>query len=229
MAASRPGFPSEPNLRRLGVGGAGGGGGGDRAARAQVLIALVLGFALIAAVMFVLRRPTSRAVGANDGGADAMAAPSPIASGRLIRTRLEAPSRKETKEKIALAPVQRVKCSASSGTRGNEGSLCDALPFFEEALQKAIAENVACAPRTGNEGTINYVLSIDFRTKRLGIFPGQSGTWKGPQAKRATECVRRSLPAPKWDSVPHQYGYYAIAILASYPAPEPLEAIPEIE
>jgi hypothetical protein len=226
MAASRPAFPSEPNLRRLGVGGSGGGGGGDRTIRAQLLIALVLGFSLVAAVLYMLRRPTSQAVIGVDGGADAMATTAPLASG-LIRTRLQAPSRKKREDKVTLGPVQRVKCSSSSRRRGNEGSLCDPLPFFEEALQKAIVDNVACAPRTGKEGTLNYVLTVNFTTKRIHVFPGQSGEWKGPQAKQATKCVLRSLPAPKWEQLSHQYRYYVLAILASYPAPDPLDSFQE--
>jgi hypothetical protein len=234
MAASRPAFPSEPNLRRLGVGSSGGGaggggagGGGDRALRAQLLIALVLAFALVAAVLYVLRRPSPAISATADGGPDSGAGSVPV--GKVVRTRLEPPRKQSHREQVALAPAQRVKCSASPRSRGNEGSLCDALPFFEEALKKAILDNVACAPKTGEAGTLNYVLTVDFRAKRLGVFPGQSGAWKGPQAKRAADCVRRSLPVPQWESIPHQYGYYSIAILASYPAPDPLQGFTEFE
>jgi hypothetical protein len=228
MPASRPAFPSEPNLRRLGVGGSGGGGGGDRTLRVQILVAVVLGFALVAAVLYVLRGPRATSPpSSGDGGADGVA--SPFASGGIVRTRIEPPDRKGPEQRVQLGPIQRVKCSSSAKVRGNEGTLCDALPYFEEALTKAILESVECAPRTGKEGTLNYVLTIDFASKRLNVFPGQSGLWKGPQAKSAAECVQRALAAPKWETLTHQYRYYMIAVLASYPAPDPLGGFPAFE
>lgn len=226
MAVSRPAFPSEPNLRRLGVGG-GGGGGGDRTLRAQLVIALVLGFAILAVLLYVIRRP-SPAVSAVDAGTDAGAVMAKPDAGRVVKTKVE-PAKAEPMEKVRLGSVQRVKCSASPNRRGNEGNLCDSLPFFEEALTQAIKGATECAPRTGKEGTLNYVLTVDFNSKRIHVFPGQSGQWRGPQARRATQCVLRALPAPQWEAIPHQYRYYMIAILATYPVSDPLEPFPKFE
>ena len=122
-------------------------------------------------------------------------------------------------ELVRLDTPQRVKCAASSRSRGQEGTLCDRLEVFEKALSKAIRENVDCAPKTGKEGNLNYVLSVDFNAKRLHVFPGASGMWKGPQARKAAACVTKSLPKPEWDKIKHQYRFYMIAISATYPAP----------
>ncbi|MFO0565404.1 MAG: hypothetical protein U0263_07065 [Polyangiaceae bacterium] len=54
---SRPSLPSEPSLRRLGVGG-GGGGGGDRPFRAQLVVALVVGLVFLAVPLYLWRRPS---------------------------------------------------------------------------------------------------------------------------------------------------------------------------
>ena len=73
------------------------------------------------------------------------------------------------------------------------------------------------------------MLEVDFNKNRLNVFPGQSGKWKGPQARRAAKCVLSSFPPVSWDDVAHQYRYYAIAILATYPAPDPLEVLPDFD
>lgn len=203
-------------MRRLGVGGAGGGGGGDRPLRAQLVIALVIGLVLLAVPLYLWRRPSGTENAGADAGAHRDAGAGAAASSHAEVTGLDAG---DVEDGIKLAAVQRVKCSASPRSKGQEGNLCDHLPFFEDALKKAIHGTKGCAPRTGKAGTLNYVLTIDFQHRRVGAFPGASGKWKGPQARRASKCVLRSLPAPPWDSIRHQYRYYMIAVMASYPGP----------
>ncbi len=207
MPSARPSFPvsSEPNLRRLGVGGSSGGGRGDRPLRAQVVVTACLVLVLIAVPLYLLRRPSS--------GLDGAVTSAVATSSGLPMFTPDAGS----EERVRLGPVQRVKCAASQGARGQEGALCDKLLFFEEALAKAIKDNVDCAPREAKQGTISYAMSIDFGKRALTVFPGQSGDWRGPQAKRAAQCVSRSLPTVDWDKLRHQYRYYLIAILATYP------------
>ncbi len=219
MASSRPSFPapSEPNLRRLGVGG---GAGGDRPIRAQLVVAAVAVFMVVAVPLYLFKSPSGDADDAEDGKTAKEAKRS------LIRTEVDASA---PKSKVELGPVQRVKCSASPAKQGNEGNLCDALPQLEKDFSNAILKNVDCAPKTGKEGSINFVLTVDFTRKRINVFPGASGQWKGPQAKAAAKCVKGAFGEPNWDSIPHRYRYYMLAILASYPAPDPLEAFPEFE
>ena len=214
MAGSnRPSYraPSEPSLRRLGVGG----GGGGRPIRAQLVIALVVGLVLLGVPLYLWRRPSGTENAIADAGRE-------LDGGTLVDG---APGTAagdgggKGGERVRVGGAERVKCSSSPKVRGLTGYECDRLTFFEDALAKAIRENVDCAPKTGKEGTINYVLSVDFRSRYIMVFPGASGDWKGPQARRAANCVKRSLPAPDWKAIPHQYRYYLIAILATYPAP----------
>lgn len=208
-------------MRRLGVGG---GGGGERPLRAQLIVALVVGLVLLAVPLYLWRRPSGTENAPKDGGApnDARAAASDAQAGSAS---LADASVKD--ERVKLGAVQRVKCGASSRASGQEGNLCDRLTFFEEALQKAIKDNADCAPKTNKEGSINFVLTVDFSDKKVHVFPGASGAWKGPAARKATGCVKRALPAPDWTSIQHQYRYYSIAVLATYvvaaptPAPAP--------
>ena len=130
---SFPSAPSEPSLRRLGVGG--GGGGGDRPLRAQLVVALVAVLILLAVPLYLWRRP-SGTEGAPEASAKAVEAM--IASG--LPSAVPPP---KTDDRVKLGQVQRVKCSASSRLTGQKGALCDSLPFFEENLVKAINENVA--------------------------------------------------------------------------------------
>jgi hypothetical protein len=190
--------------------------------------ALVLAFTILAVLLYLIRRPSAVAPDTSDAGRDGGAADARADAATIVRTKIE-PRKKKPVDPVAIGQPQKIKCSAGSNRRGNEGNLCDGLPFFEEALVKAIKLNVDCAPKTGAEGTLNYVLTVDFQYKRVTVFPGQSGLWKGPQARQATDCVKKSLPAPQWEAIPHQYRYYMIAVLATYPVPEPLEGLPKFE
>ena len=208
---SAPSSSGEPSLRRLGVGSR---AGGDRPIRAQLVVAGVLLLVLAAVPLYLVRRPSGAAQAEEkDAGPDASAAASaaPPASALVPKP----------PERIKLGPVTRVRCGASANA-GNEGNLCDALPAFEQALVNAIQSSVECAPKSQTEGSINYVLNVDFREKKVHVFPGASGSWRGPQARRATQCVKRALTAPDWATLSHQHRFYAIAVLATYRPPSVL-------
>jgi len=212
---SFPSAPSEPSLRRLGVGR---GSEADRPLRAQLVVALVVGLILLAVPLYLWRRPSGK-VEPPTGSTLAAQSPLPAALDRSAGSPGAAPDAGKVEERVRIAALQRVKCSASQAVQGQSGSLCDSLPKVEEAFVKAIRDTVDCAPKMGKEGTINYVLNVDFNHRSVHVFPGASGTWKGPQARRAANCIKRSLPAPAWDSTLHQYRHYVIAALATYPAP----------
>jgi hypothetical protein len=179
-----------------------------------LVVALVAVLILLAVPLYLWRRPS---------GTENAPSASAEGSASLIPSSLPSAVGKPDpgQDRVKLAGVQRVKCSASSRLSGQKGALCDALPFFEENLEKAILGNVECAPNTGKSGTVNYALTVDFTNKRLNVFPGASGSWRGPQARRSAECVERAMPAPEWDNIRHQYRYYIIAIMATYEPPEP--------
>lgn len=219
MASSKPSFPqpSEPNLRRLGRGGS---HSGERPLRAQLVVAAVAVLLVVAFPLYVLRRPSGESTDA------AQAAASASGKHALIRSALDAG---KPKLEVKVSAPQRIQCSAAAMRQGNEGSLCDQLLPVEQALTTAIKNTADCAPRTGTGGSINFVLSVDFSNNKLNVFPGQSGQWKGPQAKAAAKCVQNALPQLQWDTITHRYRYYTIAMLATYPAPDPMGAVPEFE
>lgn len=219
MARSSP--PStpraqEPLVRRLGSASS-----GERPIRAQAVVAFAVGVVLVAVPLYLLRRPGTASLSLlADAGAPGF--------GGVIRT--EADAAAEATE-VLLGPLQRVRCGPSATQISGEGGLCDALPLLEGALRQGIQSNVDCAPRAGKEGSINYVLEVDFTSNRSNVFAGKSGSWRGARAKKAVTCVLRSLPPLPWTDITHQHQYYAIAILATYPAPapEPGDGLPNFE
>jgi hypothetical protein len=175
---------------------------------------------VVAFQLYVLRRPSG------DSADAAQAAASASGKHALIRSALDAG---KPKFEVKLSPPQRIQCSAAPFRQGNEGALCDQLVQVEQALATAIKNSADCAPRTGTGGSINFVLSVDFNNNKVNVFPGQSGQWKGPQAKAAAKCVQNAMPQLQLDGIAHRYRYYTIAMLATYPAPDPLGAVPEFE
>lgn len=211
---SRSTFPSasgDPSSRRLGVGS---GGGRDRPLRAQIIVALAVVCILIAVPLYLLRRPggKSGAAASASAGLDAGKPPLPPGSAGLAITPLDAG---KPPDRLRVAAVQRVRCGASAGG-GHEGNVCDSVPSFEEALSKAVRENPDCSPKANEQGTLNYVLTVDFGKKSLHLFPGASGGWRGKQARRAINCVKRAFVQPDWTTIQHQYRFYTIAVLATY-------------
>lgn len=180
----------------------------------------VLILILIAVPLYVMRSPGPGAKGRPPATAGTVVPPA------LIRSNADAGA---DKTDVTLSTPQRIRCSSAPNRPGNEGSLCDRLVVLEEALARAIRSTTECAPKTGKEGTINFVLTIDFTQKRLNVFPGASGVWKGPQAKVAAQCVAGAMPELQWESIPHRYRYYMLSILASYSAPDPLEGLPSFD
>ncbi len=225
MPASRPSFPSEPRPRRLGTGGSP--GGGERLLRTQLVIAFVLGTTILAVLLYLWRRPSAAEHEARDSVPEpsASAAAEPPA---IVRTPVT-PKEKAPVPRVKIGAVQHLKCGSSPRNLTGESSLCDALPFFEQALAKAVDEKVDCAPKGKDEGSINYVMTVDFRTHDVRVYPGRSGTWRGKQAKGTAECVKKALPAPTWDTMIHQYRYYVLALLATYPKQAAEDGLPNFQ
>lgn len=173
-----------------------------------MVVALVAVLILLAVPLYLLRRPA-------DEAPEAEPAPS------VFAPTVPVPEGPPKDDRLSLAEPVRVKCGASSKGAGQRGALCDQLPFFESALAAAIRQSIDCAPSTAEGGTINYVLQLDFTRRSMHVFPGASGSWKGPQARRATTCVKQALATPNWETQHHQYRYYEIAIMTTYPPPEP--------
>lgn len=171
-------------------------------------MATVVAVLLIALPLYLLRRPSQEPA--------PVPGQMPTTFSPSVKVVNEGPKRDE---RLVLGPPERIRCGATQAGTGQSGQQCDALPFFEQTLSDAIDASVDCAPRTREGGTLNYVLKIDFAQKQMHVFPGASGSWRGPQARHATKCVKQGLKAPDWEKIEHQFRYYEIAILAKYQPP----------
>jgi hypothetical protein len=194
--------------------GVGSSGGGDRPIRAQVVVALVCVTMLIAVPLYLWRKPSSKLL-SPQASASSSASAGPQAVAKAPNTPPPAPA---APPRLTLGPVQKVRCGSSSAAATNEGTLCDSLGPIEEAFKKAIVETEDCAPKPKAKGSINYVLTLDFPRKAVHVFPGASGEWRGKQARRATTCVKNAVKVSDWN-IPHQYRFYALAVLATYAGP----------
>jgi len=215
MAGSpRPKFsshPSEPTIRRLGIRSS---THIERPLRLQVGLAFAVALILLAIPLYLLRRPEDP---------PSAEAKKPPAFGFAPSVPVTSPEA-EADERLSLGEPVRVRCSSAPTVRGQEGRLCDGLLPIEEGLKKAILETMDCAPSTGSMGTLNYVVKVDFAQKTLHVFPGASGDWKGPSARRAAKCVKQAFSMPDWERIEHRYRYYEIALLATYRSPPPTAA-----
>ena len=198
-------------MRRLGVGSS---GGGDRPLRAQVIVALVCAAMLLAVPLYLWRKPSTKTSGAAAVPSASASAGGPLAA-KPAATPLTPPA---PPPRLTLGAVQKVRCGSSPAASPNEGTLCDTLGPFEEALKKAVLSGEDCAPKTKVKGSINFVLTIDFAHKKVHMFPGASGEWHGKQARRTTSCVGNAVKIADWN-IAHQYRFYAIALLATYAGP----------
>lgn len=215
-------YPSPPSsrkrsLRRMSHGST----SSDKPIRSQLVVSIALGVMLVAVPLYLLRRPSP-----SPNPSDLVRESRALGLGGVIRDELDAGANHSD---VLLGPLQRVRCGASATQTSGEGGLCDSLPLLEAALRQAIVSNVDCVSRGAKEGSINYVLEADFTQNRLNVFAGKSGLWRGARARKAVSCVLRSLPPLGWTELPHQHQYYAIAMLATYPAIEVSDGLPRFD
>jgi hypothetical protein len=94
---------------------------------------------------------------------------------------------------------------------------CDHVMFFEDALARAVRENQSCAPSSKSPMTVSYLMDTDFQKKKLNVSLGKSTTLKSKQSRELLKCIKRALPTPDWGTIPHQYTFYKVSVIATYP------------
>ncbi len=208
----RPGLrstpPSQPSpYRQLGS-------GGQQPVRVQMIIGLVVGLVLVAVPLYLWRRPEMASAESveevgTDAGATVIDGAEPYVP--LVDAAVE--------PKVKLAPFEILKCQ-DPGSQKTPPSRCDHIEFFEDGLARAIQENASCAPETKTGATVSFVLDFSFRRKTWKVYRGQSSTIPEARTKELFRCVKKSIPTPDWDSIPHQHSRYVINVKATYPPTE---------
>jgi len=207
-----PSAPSDPPLRRQGGGPS---APHARPIRAQLIVVVVLGLMLLAVPLYLWRRPSLVAKVKSEPSAQSSASAAPIVATPMVVARLPEAGALEP-ERVKVGQIRKVRCGASP-RQSSDTENCDSLAFFEKALTDAVKASADCAPRSPKPGSVNFVLELDFTRKYVHVFPGASGDFRGPKARRTTKCVQNAMAVPDWATVVHQHRYYALALMATYP------------
>ena len=201
--------PSQPSpYRQLGS-------GGQQPVRVQMIIGLVVGLVLVAVPLYLWRRPQM----ATDATQEVPVSDSafPMDGGVLqpyvpLMDASVAP-------KVKLSSFEIIRCQ-DPGPGKTPPSRCDKIDYFEDALEKAIQENVLCAPSTKTGATISIVMDYSFRRKTLKIYRGKSSTLPKSRTNELFRCIKKAMPTPDWGSIQHQHSRYVVNVKATYPPSE---------
>ena len=183
--------------------------------RVQMILGLVVGLVLVAVPLYLWRRPEHAGKTAPAGSADSAFTTLPDGAVPYVPL-IDAGG---SQPKVKLEPFKTVRCS-DPGPGKTPPERCDHITFFEDALARAVKENVLCAPSSKTGATVSYVLDLDFRKKQRKLNRGKSTTTSKEHAKELFACIEKALPTPDWDSIPHQHARYIVNLTASYPPSE---------
>jgi hypothetical protein len=197
----------------------------DRSIRVPMIIALIAGLVMVAVPLYLWRKPNPRAnmqkLDAETNSEADKNFPSGIHRFDAGLSQLSkggspnSPSAAGLNSQLNLADPKVYKCT-KAGRGKTPPEQCDHLPALEQALIHAIRTNPSCVPKISATGTINFVMNVDFKHKKLRVWPGQSGSIHGKKAKGATRCIQHAMAAPDW-AQPHQHIKYQITMLVTYP------------
>jgi len=181
-----------------------------------MILGLVVGLVLVAVPLYLWRRPEQASPGSMPSATPATPLPSPSSSAVPY---VPAQDPAITEPKVKLEPFRTLRCS-DPGPGKTPPERCDHITFFEDALSRAVKENVSCAPPTKTGSQVSFVLDLDFRKKLRKLNRGKSTSLSKDQSKELFACIEKALPTPDWDSVPHQHARYVVSLTANYPPSE---------
>ncbi|HMJ56704.1 MAG TPA: hypothetical protein VK540_31765 [Polyangiaceae bacterium] len=209
MPTLPPGNPAP--LRHLGT------SSGPRPLRSPAILGLIALLVLVALPVYLLRRPKP------SKPAPVEPLSRPETSAVVISPEAGPPpaaTEPTPSKRIALADPKTARCIPKGGGR-TTSERCDRLPPFEDALARAIRDNVACAPPAVSPYTVSFVLTLDFDRKSMHLWAGRSGSMKKRSAGDLIRCVEHAIVPPDWETVAHQYQKYDVNLIAAYPGSAP--------
>ncbi|MGH7436866.1 MAG: hypothetical protein ACRENE_14425 [Polyangiaceae bacterium] len=190
----------------------------ERPMRLQLAGALLFGIVLVAAGLYLWRRPHKGTPG--DEGGEQTAAESASAGGALpideagiVSGAVDAgaPSRVHLSEARVVACMDR-------GPKKTPPEECDHLKPVEDALSHAIEQTAGCVPPAGPAGTIEYVADISFTRHKVRILLPRAGRSVSDR-KVVGACgaaVRSAVQSLALESMDHTHARYKIALTATY-------------
>jgi hypothetical protein len=185
----------------------------DRSLRARIGVAVLAGLVLIAAGLYLWRRPHAPA--------DAAAAGDEAASSSAMAAEPVAPAPQPDAgvSPVALSDARVLGCH-DRGPKVTPPDQCDHLAPIEKALASAVEQSAACVSPTAGGGTIEYVADVSFRHHRLSVtLPHEGRSVHDRKALRAcAAAVRAAMQLTALDGVEHQHAQYRISLTATYRA-----------
>jgi hypothetical protein len=183
----------------------------ERSLRARIGAAVLVGLVLIAAGLYLWRRPhapaDASAPGDEAASSSAMAA-EPVAP---------APQPDAGVSPVALSDARVLGCH-DRGPKVTPPDQCDHVAPLEKALASAVEQAATCvSPSTGG-GTIEYVADVSFLRHRLSVtLPHAGRSVHDRKALRAcAAAVRAAMQLTALDGVEHQHAQYRISLTATY-------------
>jgi hypothetical protein len=177
-----------------------------------MIIALVAGLVLVAVPLYLWRRPEPGDAALpepdqTDAGTRAVDGAVPYVP--LVDGSASTPA-------VKIGHFKTIRCQ-DPGPGKTPPERCDHITFFEDALERAVRENVLCAPTSKKGFEVSFVVEMDFRRKNLKVYHGRSSTISKARTKELFRCVKRAMPTPEWGSIPHQHSKYVVNAVATYP------------
>lgn len=207
--------------------------GSDRPSSLHLVVAVVGGLVLIGLAVFLWVGPSLKStanVAANSGenaqaqGADSLEAHTQALDADELQSDVQLAGQEavdSNASRLTLGDVWISKCE-KPGPGRTSPSQCDRQPWFEQALVRAVKENVSCATVPGSSkplvGRMSVVMRVDYAKRSVDFIAGKSGDIRGARARGLLKCLKRSIPQPEWDALGHEHVKYLIAVMATYDA-----------
>jgi hypothetical protein len=201
----------------LSLGASPAGGSGDEGpGRLQLGTALLLGLVLVAAGLYMWRRPRSAEASTDDTSAAAPAPSTGLGDAGVVIGAFTA----EAGSSAVAITEPRVLACQDRGAKKTAPDACDRLAPVEKALADAISQAATCvqAGGTGEGGTIEYVADVSFARHKVGVSLPRAGrsVHDRKAIRSCATAVRSALQAMALESVDHQHARYKIAVTATY-------------
>ncbi len=184
----------------------------DRPPRAQLIAAAVLGVVLVAAGLYVWRRP--------HGAADPLASAAAPSASALAVEDARAPTAlldAGGPSPVTLSEARVIGCH-DKGPRKTPAEQCDHVVTVEQALAQAIEQAASCGASSTTGGTIEYVADVSFsrRKVRISLPRGGRSLHERKVVGACSTAVREAMDSVTLDGADHEHARYQISVTATY-------------
>jgi len=178
---------------------------------------LIAGAAVfVAPVQVASRAPSPARAPRSNAGKPPAASSDAGTAHHSARTRGKPPERLHVGGRAATC-----RCGALRRRRPRRATSCDSLPFFEDALSKAVRDNPRLRPEIQRARHAELRADRGFSAQgAASVSRREAAGWRGKQARRAIalrEARVRRPPTGRRSSI--SIAFYTIAVLATYVPP----------